>query len=386
MGQDFVGSMQQGKIYYNEKSYLNAYDQFVQAFYLSKSDIEKKDAETMKYTSLKSLQKQFKEMELTINLNQTELKTTRYVIETLYFYDNRIALAYKDNKFGFIDRNGNTIISFIYDEAGPFDAFSGFAEVNRNSTQYLIDTLGNEYPLATSTVAINGGTVALDLRNQQLSSIPAQVYNCYNLKVLLLGNNLIKSFPEDISKLKNLLFLDLSNNKIQNLPEDFGSLSKLKFLSLTGNQLGTLPESFSQLQSLEELKLNDNDLFILPAGIGDLQKLNSLFLNDNKLKNIPASLCKLYQLKTLSAQKNEISLIAPEIGNLNSIETLILNDNSIIDLPQSMERLKNLTKLYFPVELKKMTWLKEFDLRGNRIPEDKKGMIKSWFPGCNIQI
>jgi Leucine-rich repeat (LRR) protein len=39
-----------------------------------------------------------------------------------------------------------------------------------------------------------------------------------------------------------------------------------------------------------------------------------------------------------------------------------------------------------PVELKKLKELKEFDLRGNRIPEEKKGMLKSWFPDCTLQI
>lgn len=392
--QDFVGLMQQGKIYYNQKNYLGAFDRFVQAYVIAKSEIEKKDSESWKSNSFKYLQKQYSEMEGTIKSNEAELKKTNYIIETLYFYDNRLGLAFKDQKYGYIDKKGNTIIDFSYDEAGNFDPFSGFAKVSRNNITYLIDTAGNEYPLTTTISAINGSTIAIDLRSQQLNSIPSQVFNCIGLKVLLLGNNLLTSIPADISKLKNLVFLDLSDNKINILPNEIGFLVNLKQLSLSNNQLGSLPDNFSRLQSLKELKIDDNNLFILPKDFGNLNNLKFLNLNKNKLKTIPSEMCKLYELETLYLQNNEIAEIASEIGNLNKLETIVLDENKIIDLPQSMSRMKNLKKLFVsrnrminvPIELKNLKELQEFDLRGNRIPEEKKGMIKSWFPGCKLDI
>jgi Leucine-rich repeat (LRR) protein len=392
--QDFVGLMQQGKIYYNQKNYLSAYERFVQAYGIASSEIEKKDSETWKGNSLKYLQKQYNEMEETIKSSNSELKKANYILGTLYFYDNRIGLAYKDQKYGFIDKKGQTVIAFNYDEAGYFDPFSGFARVSRENIQYLVDTLGNEYPLATNIATINGSTVAIDLRNQYLNSIPQQVFNCNSLKVLLLGNNELKTIPAEISRLKNLMFLDLSNNKLNVLPEEIGFLLKLEQLSLSNNQLGTLPDNFSHLQNLKELKIDNNNLFILPKEFGNLGSLKFLNLNKNKLKNIPPEMCKLYDLETLYLQNNEIGEIAFEIGNLNNLASVFLDENKILDLPQSINRMKNLKKLSVsrnriinvPVELKSLKGLLEFDLRGNRIPDGKKGMIKSWFPECKLEM
>jgi Leucine-rich repeat (LRR) protein len=392
--QDFMGLMQQGKIYYNQKNYLSAFERFVQAYIIAHSDVEKKDSETWKANSLKNLQKQYTEMGEAIKSNDSDLKKANYIIETLYFYDNRVGLAYKDFKYGYIDKKGTTLIPFKYDDAGHFDPFSGFAKVSRENMQYLVDTSGVEYPLSTNIATINGSTVAVDLRNQHLSAIPQQVFNCNSLKVLLLGNNELKVVPAEISRLKNLVFFDLSNNKLTVLPEEIGSLTRLEQLSLSNNQLGTLPDNFSQLYALKELKINSNNLFLLPKGFGNLTNLKFISLNKNKLKSIPSEMCKLYELETLSIQNNEIVEIASEIGNLDKLKTVILDENRIIDLPISMGKMKNLRKLLVsrnriinvPVELKNLKGLHEFDLRGNRIPDDKKGMIKSWFPDCKLDI
>ncbi len=392
--QDFVGFMQQGKIYFNKQNYINALERFDMALALAKSDIEKKDAETWKNNSFKNLQMQFNQMELSLRANEIEIKKTNYIIETLYFYDNRIALAIKDEKYGYIDKNGQTIIPFNYDEASPFDAFSGFAKVSKGNLQFLIDSSGIEYPLAINTGTINGGTVAVDFRNQQLSTLPPQLFNCASLKVLLLGNNSLTNISSQISRLKNLLFLDLSNNKIQYLPEEIGQLENLGFLSLTGNQLSKLPEKIVELNGLIELRVNNNNLFSLPTGFGNLYKLNYLNLDNNKLRSLSPEIGKLNNLKILSAQNNLINSLAPEIGNLTKLEQLIINGNEIVDIPMTFDRLMGLKKLELaknkigniPVELKKLVDLKDLDLRGNRIPDDKKELIKSWFPNCKVKL
>jgi hypothetical protein len=390
MAQDYINLMQNGRSHYERKNYLTAYERFNQAYQVAESDEKKKDADSWKATTLKFLQKQYKEL----GDASEQLKKTKDILDALYFYDNRVGLAFKNQKFGFINKEGVVLIPFIYDEANQFDPFSGYAKVSRNNTQYLIDTSGREYPLANSSVGINGSTIALDLRNQQLNTIPSQIFNCYNLKVLLMGNNQLTSIPVEISKLKNLEFLDLSNNKIGTLPEDIGKLANLKFLSLSGNQLGKLPEGISLLEKLEVLRLDNNNLFAIPKGFGNLNQLYYLNLEDNKLTSMPAEVCRLYSLRILMMQRNQIETIAPEIGNLRFVENICLSENNIMDLPPSMERMTALKSLNIsknkigniPMELKKLTSLKEFNLLGNRIPEDKKGMLKSWFPECNIEI
>ena len=394
VAQTYTEYLQQGKIHLSNLNYPSAYERFSLAYELAKTDIERKDAETFKNASFKFLQKQYKEMEQNLRSKDTIIKKLNHTMAKIFFYENRFCVAFQNGKFGFIDRNGNTVLPYIYDEAQPFDIFSGFAIVNRNNTRYLIDTTGTEYLLSENPAAVNLETLALDLRNKDLVAIPSQVFACVNLKILLLGNNNIESVPDQIIKLQNLNKLDLSNNKISKLPEDFGKLNKMKSLSLYGNQIGKLPESFSQLKMLQELNLENNNLFILPAGIGELNNLIYLNLSDNKLTKIPDEMGKLDKLLTFSVRRNNIEKLPESIGNLDNIENLYLDENNIIDLPISFSNLRSLKILdisrnkigNIPYELKKMEWLKEFNLRGNNIPEDKKGMIKSWFPNCNIQI
>ncbi len=392
--QDFVGYMQQGKIYYNRENYLSAFERFSQALDLAKSEIEQKDAEIWKNNSFTKLRKQHTDMAQSLSIQDTALKKANRIIETIYFYDNRLTLARSGKKFGYINKNGVLLIPFIYDEAGHFDQFSGFAKVMRNQVQFLIDTAGNEYPLAANLSAVNGNTVAIDLRNYNLREFPKQLFSCINLKVLLLSNNQLMKIPPDISKLKNLVFLDLSQNKIQFLPDEFGMLQNLKFLCLNNNQLGRLPDSFCQLQNLEELRITNNSLLSLPNGFGNLYRMVYLDLAENRLKEIPAGIGKLDKLHHVSFENNHLGKLPPEMGDLDKIAEIILSGNTISDIPADFNRLKNLKKLFIsknkliniPPELKNLSGLKEFDLRGNRIPEDKKGMIKSWFPDCQIQI
>jgi len=43
------------------------------------------------------------------------------IVNAFYFYDDRLALAFKDNKYGFIDKSGHPVIGYKYVEAYPFD-------------------------------------------------------------------------------------------------------------------------------------------------------------------------------------------------------------------------------------------------------------------------
>ena len=54
----------------------------------------------------------------------------------------------------------------------------------------------------------------LDLSGQELEEIPEYVYQCRNLRKLILHENNIGKIPSKIKALKRLRLLDLSNNKL----------------------------------------------------------------------------------------------------------------------------------------------------------------------------
>ena len=118
------------------------------------------------------------------------------------------------------------------------------------------------------------GNNILDFSDLQLHSLP-DIFH-------------LKPFP---SKLK---ILDLRNNQLVTLPESFGNLQELIMLNLDGNRLTTLPESFGNLQELEDLSLNGNRLTALPESLGNLHALRYLNLDYNPtLSGIPNSILQL---------------------------------------------------------------------------------------------
>jgi len=65
----------------------------------------------------------------------------------------------------------------------------------------------------------------------------------------------LTSLPDEVGQFVNLKVLELSGNSLTSLPETFGQLEKLEWLSLKGNDISKLPESFKNLTNLKELSL-----------------------------------------------------------------------------------------------------------------------------------
>ncbi len=111
---------------------------------------------------VKTQKKQTEEVLATAKFALEELEKqqekNKKIIGAFYFYAGRFALAFKDEKYGFIDKEGNERIKYQFDEATPFDK-TGYAIVkeilkdkNNNDSlkiAYLIDTLGKRFYLTT---------------------------------------------------------------------------------------------------------------------------------------------------------------------------------------------------------------------------------------------
>ena len=92
-------------------------------------------------------------------------------------------------------------------------------------------------------------------------------------------------------------YLNLRNNKLTSVPAEIGQLTSLKTLILNENQLTSVPADIWQLTSLEKLHLGMNKLTSVPAEIGQLTSLKELDLNENQLTSVPAEIGQLTSLR-----------------------------------------------------------------------------------------
>ena len=125
------------------------------------------------------------------------------------------------------------------------------------------------------TVDVNGRVIRLSLNENQLSgSIPAELGNLANLRVLGLSyNELTGPIPAELGNLANLEELWLNANQLTgSIPPELGNLANLELLNLSRNQLsGSIPAELGNLASLERLFLGRNQFSgCIPSGLGDV--------------------------------------------------------------------------------------------------------------------
>ncbi|MHC0062600.1 COR domain-containing protein [Nostoc sp. UIC 10890] len=222
----------------------------------------------------------------------------------------------------------------------------------------------------------------LDLSNvwrtdnkEQLTEIPAEVFELKWLEVLNLSFNKLTTLPEAIARLQQLTSLDLRGNKLTTLPEAIVHLQQLITLDLKDNELTTLPEAITELQQLTTLNLGNNQLTTLPKAIVHLQQLITLDLSGNKLRMLPQAVTGLQQLTTLNLSDNQLTTLPKTLTNLEQLSSLNLSVNKLRMLPQAVTGLQQLTTLNLSVNklttvleavinLKQLTTLY---LRGNEL-------------------
>ncbi len=209
----------------------------------------------------------------------------------------------------------------------------------------------------------------LNLNNQNIAKLPADINKLQNLQEFDLGYNFLIHLPDEISELKNLSKLYLDNNQFQQFPSGLEKLNQLTNLDLSNNKLKTIPAIIAQLNSLEKLDLSFNRLTELPDEIGSLSQLQELYLESNNLQLLPDEIGKLKNLKELYLSFNNLYQLPDAIGNLVKLENLNLSNNHLVQLPDAIKDLSELKKL---------------NLKGNRFTQTEIEKIKSLLPRCEI--
>ena len=281
---------------------------------------------------------QYYRSEKATKLAQAAEEKVTSVINKIYFYGGTFGLAYNDSSktYGFIDKQLNNKIDFKYSEAFSFD-YTGYAKVKRGLYYYLIDTLGNEYRLATDIIQLNSNTEALDLRNKKLSTIPIEVLEQRKLKVLYLSNNKITNI-DNIDKLKNLQFIDLNGNQLTNIPLKLSLLLKLQTLDLSHNKLYAIPKEIGKLTALQTLDLSHNRLSNLPMELSELSNLEYLYLQNNQLNSISSELSNLNHLYFINLSENKITKIPDSFCQLKKMKEIIISKDSL-NVPECLKTL-----------------------------------------------
>ncbi len=125
-------------------------------------------------------------------------------------------------------------------------------------------------------------------REKTYYSLEEALQNPEKVFKLNLSNQKLKSIPAEIFFLTNLQWLDLSENRIQAIPAEMGNLKRLQFLNLYSNKIKLLPAEMQELGNLHTLFVAENRLTEIPAWVGGMGKLRTFNFAYNRITRLEA--------------------------------------------------------------------------------------------------
>lgn len=170
-----------------------------------------------------------------------------------------------------------------------------------------------------------------------LTKFPAELYLfCQSLEILDLSDNQLTALPADLSRFRRLTRLFLTNNHFEHIPAVLALCPALIMLSFKGNQLtefasGVLPED------LQWLILTDNQLRALPEDFGRYQQLKKLALAGNQLSALPDSMQQCRQLGLLRLALNRFEQFPDWLFTLPKLAWLALGANPACPVPEKAD-------------------------------------------------
>ncbi|XP_042334271.1 E3 ubiquitin-protein ligase LRSAM1 isoform X2 [Sceloporus undulatus] len=168
-----------------------------------------------------------------------------------------------------------------------------------------------EYQMCLAKEA--GADDILDISKCELSELPYGVFaTCKVLqkKVLIAHTNSLTSLvPKscNLLSLTTVKVLDLHDNQLTSLPADIGQLTSLQVLNVEKNLLKVLPDSIGDLTQLQTLNLKGNKLKELPTTLGGLRSLRTLDISENFVRELPLALAHIRTLETLTLNASSMT-------------------------------------------------------------------------------
>lgn len=171
----------------------------------------------------------------------------------------------------------------------------------------------------------------LDLSNNQLSTLPQDLYRLSKLKILFASNNRFDHLPEALGRCTNLEMIGFKANQIKTVTAAALPLHT-RWLILTDNQIETLPSAMGNLQRLQKLALAGNYLTALPESMANCRNLELVRLSANQLQALPAWLLGLPKLTWLAFAGNPFShtLVDPH-ADVATVANVTLDELTLTD-------------------------------------------------------
>ncbi len=240
----------------------------------------------------------------------------------------------------------------------------------------------------TQAVEISDSVERVNLAEQKLFEVPAELAKMSKLKTLYLAGNSIRYFSS-LSALKGIQVLDLNRVKLSAAPSELASLTSLRDLYLSGCGISEFPEFLSSLQNLRYINLDRNSITVLPSSLPP--SLRWLRLNYNKLTSLPAEIGKLTKLERIYLRNNGLTSLPAEIVSCQLLEDIDLSGNKLTEFPALLCDLpalrnidlsgnKEISKLPDDATLQRMKSLRTLSLTGTSLSNEECTRIRNALP------
>ncbi|SFU43071.1 Leucine rich repeat-containing protein [Methylobacterium sp. 174MFSha1.1] len=150
--------------------------------------------------------------------------------------------------------------------------------------------------------------------------------------------------PEILGLADTLEFLDLGQNDLTALPADLGRLHRLKVLFCSGNRFARLPPVLGDCASLSQVGFRGSGIAEVPAESLP-PDLRWLTLTDNRIATLPAALGARPRLQKLMLAGNRLQTLPESLGDARNLELLRIAANRFEALPACLTALPRLAWL-----------------------------------------
>lgn len=160
-----------------------------------------------------------------------------------------------------------------------------------------------------------------------LTTFPRDIFLLADsLEILDLSGNQLSSLPDDLDQLTQLKVIFCSQNQFTELPAVLGRCTSLSMIGFKANQIRSVPAS-SLPPKLRWLTLTDNQIEQLPPEIGDCRELQKLMLAGNRLQTLPATLANCQKLELIRIAANQLHTFPTWLLSLPRLAWLAYSGN-----------------------------------------------------------